>query len=104
MQMTSACSYSVPSIYVAYGVLALLHDFCEPPTPTLQPSRQCEWQTELRAEEVSTTNSLKHTTDIKDDERRENMEEKRSVGVSRGESGRKCQEALVTEQIKVKTT
>lgn len=39
-----------------------------------------EWQTELGAGEVSTTNSLKHTTDIKDDERRKNTKEKRSGG------------------------
>lgn len=47
-----------------------------------------EWQTELGAGEVSTTNSLKHTTDIKDDERRKNTE-KRSGGARRQESERK---------------
>lgn len=47
-----------------------------------------EWQTELGAGEVSTTNSLKHTTDIKDDERRKNRE-KRSGGARRQESERK---------------
>ena len=81
------------------GVLALLL-----PPFRLQPSRQGEWQTVLQAGEVSTTNSLKHTTDIKDDEQRKNMEGKSSVGGSRAESSRKCQKTLVADQIKVRTT
>lgn len=48
-----------------------------------------EWQTEPGAGEVSTTNSLKHTTDIKDDERRKKTEEERSGGARRRESQRK---------------
>lgn len=82
--MTSACSYSLPFIYVAF--LACLHCCTTSVSPLrLQPSRQRERQTELQAEEVSTTNSLKHTTDIKEDKRKKNMEEKRREEECKGE-------------------
>lgn len=61
-----------------------------------------EWQTELGEGEVSTTNSLKHTTDIKDDERRKNTEEKRSGGARRRESERKHRRQAKLKQRRLK--
>lgn len=66
------CLFLLCPLHVAF-VMSLLHCTTSAPPPIpppirLQPSTQREWQTELQAEEVSTTNSLKHTTDIKDDE------------------------------------
>lgn len=75
--------------------MLLRHDFCVClHSSGFSPAGSVdEWQTELDAGEVSTTNSLKHTTDIKDDERREKHG---------GEEER--EKALVTDQIRVKMT
>lgn len=97
MQMTSAWSFSVLSICIekkasvafvvclcaARLIFVRLHSVGSSPAGSVN-----EWQTELGAGEVSTTNSLKHTTDIKDNEWRKNTEEKRSRGASRRESER----------------
>lgn len=79
MQMTSACSYSVPSIYVAFS-----------PAGSMNGRQSCKWSVNNKLIKTHNRHQRRQTEE-------KNIEEKRSVGVSRG---RKCQKALVTDQIK----
>lgn len=79
MQMTSACSYSVPSIYVAFS-----------PAGSMNGRQSCKWSVNNKLIKTHNRHQRRRTEE-------KNIEEKRSVGVSRG---RKCQKALVTDQIK----
>lgn len=98
MQMTSACSFSAPFVCIdKKDSVALVMCLCCcamffvcvcTPQASAQQAAWMNGRQSWPRGEVSTTNSLKHTTDIKDDERRK-KQEKRSGGARRPESERK---------------